>query len=140
MKRQRFAVWTKVRYRNTSCPTFPAVFVYCSNSQGFNMGALYSAFQSYFDRLAENTQKNGRRNAFLTLSALDKEKACAGCLFLKEVSCQHFNKDLDRGYLCGYFDKQKQRSWWASGRINYGYHAPQPNTRSVPRLFGSEVL
>jgi hypothetical protein len=39
---------------------------------------------------------------------MDKEKACAGCLFLNEVSCQHFNKDLDRGYLCGFFFKQKQ--------------------------------
>ena len=39
----------------------------------------------------------------------NKEKACAGCLFLNEVSCRHFNKDLDRSYLCGYFDNQKQK-------------------------------
>ena len=39
----------------------------------------------------------------------NKEKACAGCLFLNEVSCRHFNKDLNRSYLCGYFDNQLQK-------------------------------
>ena len=40
---------------------------------------------------------------------INKEKACAGCLYLNEVSCRHFNKDLDRSYLCGYFDNQEQK-------------------------------
>lgn len=85
----------------------PAVFVYCSNSQGFNMGALYSAFQSHFDRWMKHTKERSKKCIFDPI-CIDKEKACAGCLFLNEVSCQHFNKDLDRGYLCGYFDKQKK--------------------------------
>ncbi|MCL2301504.1 MAG: DUF1998 domain-containing protein [Firmicutes bacterium] len=88
-------------------PNVPAVFLYCSNAQGFNMGALYSAFQSHFDlwlkRAKERTEK-----CIFDLICINKEKACVGCLYLNEVSCQHFNKDLDRGYLCGYYDKQKQ--------------------------------
>lgn len=88
-------------------PNIPAVFVYCSNSQGFNMGALYSAFQSHFDRWLKHAKERSKKCIFDPI-CVDKEKACAGCLFLNEVSCQHFNKDLDRGYLCGYFDKQKQ--------------------------------
>jgi hypothetical protein len=88
-------------------PNIPAVFVYCSNSQGFNMGALYSAFQMYFDRWLKYAKERSKKCIFDPI-CIDKEKACAGCLFLNEVSCQHFNKDLDRGYLCGYFDKQKQ--------------------------------
>ena len=88
-------------------PNIPAVFIYCSNSQGFNMGALYSAFQSHFDRWMKHA-KDGSKKGIFDPICIDKEKACAGCLFLNEVSCQHFNKDLDRGYLCGYFDKQKQ--------------------------------
>ncbi len=88
-------------------PNIPAVFVYCSNSQGFNMGALYSAFQSHFDRWLKYAKDRSKKCIFDPI-CIDKEKACAGCLFLNEVSCQHFNKDLDRGYLCGYFDKQKQ--------------------------------
>lgn len=88
-------------------PNIPAVFIYCSNSQGFNMGALYSAFQSHFDRWLKHAKERSKKCIFDPI-CIDKEKACAGCLFLNEVSCQHFNKDLDRGYLCGYFDKQKQ--------------------------------
>jgi hypothetical protein len=88
-------------------PNVPAVFIYCSNSQGFNMGALYSAFQSHFDRWLKHAQERSKRCIFDPI-CMDKEKACAGCLFLNEVSCQHFNKDLDRGYLCGFFFKQKQ--------------------------------
>ena len=88
-------------------PNIPAVFIYCSNSQGFNMGALYSAFQSHFDHWLKHAKERSRKCIFDPI-CIDKEKACAGCLFLNEVSCQHFNKDLDRGYLCGYFDKKKQ--------------------------------
>lgn len=88
-------------------PNIPAVFVYCSNSQGFNMGALYSAFQSHCDRWLKHAKEQSKKCIFDPI-CMDKEKACVGCLFLNEVSCQHFNKDLDRGYLCGYFDKEKQ--------------------------------
>ena len=88
-------------------PNIPAVFIYCSNSQGFNMGALYSAFQSHFDRWLKHAKERSKKCIFDPI-CIDKEKACAGCLFLNEVSCQHFNKDLNRGYLCGNFDKQRQ--------------------------------
>jgi len=91
-------------------PNIPAVFVYCSNSQGFNMGALHSTFQTHFDRWMKLTKERSKKCIFDPI-CIDKEKACAGCMFLNEVSCQHFNKDLDRSYLCGYFDKQKQEKF-----------------------------
>lgn len=89
-------------------PNIPAVFIYCSNSQGFNMGALYSAFQTQFDKWLKRACERVKKCIFDPV-CINKEKACAGCLFLNEVSCRHFNKDLDRSYLCGYFDNQKQR-------------------------------
>ena len=95
-------------------PNIPAVFIYCSNAQGFNMGALYSAFQGHFDRWLRHAAERSMRCIFDPI-CMDKEKACAGCLFLNEVSCQHFNKDLDRGYLCGRFDperKEKLTGFW----------------------------
>lgn len=95
-------------------PSIPAVFVYCSNSQGFNMGALYSAFQTHFDKWLKHAREKSRKCIFDPI-CIDKEKACAGCLFLNEVSCRHYNKDLDRSYLCGYFNKQKLkklRGFW----------------------------
>jgi hypothetical protein len=89
-------------------PNIPAVFIYCSNSQGFNMGALYSTFQSHFDRWLKHAKERSKKCIFDPV-CIDKEKACVGCLFLNEFSCQHFNKDLDRSYLCGYFDKQEEK-------------------------------
>lgn len=95
-------------------PNIPAVFVYCSNSQGFNMGALYSAFQTQFDRWLKHARENSKKCIFDPI-CINHDKACAGCLFLNEISCQHFNKDLDRSYLCGYFDsaqRKKTKGFW----------------------------
>lgn len=75
-------------------PNLPAVFVYCANSQGFSMGALYSAFQTYFDKWLKHARENVKKCIFDPI-CINKERACAGCLFLNEVSCKHFNKDLD---------------------------------------------
>ena len=89
-------------------PNIPAVFIYCSNSQGFNMGALYSAFQTQLDKWLKRAFDRVKKCIFDPV-CINKEKACAGCLYLNEVSCRHFNKDLDRSYLCGYFDNQEQK-------------------------------
>ena len=89
-------------------PNIPAVFIYCSNSQGFNMGALYSAFQTQLDKWLKRAFERVKKCIFDPV-CINKEKACAGCLYLNEVSCRHFNKDLDRSYLCGYFDNQEQK-------------------------------
>lgn len=95
-------------------PNIPAVFIYCSNSQGFSMGALYSAFQTHFDKWIRHAKDNSKKCIFDPI-CINHDKACAGCLFLNEVSCQHFNKDLDRSYLCGHYDVQarkKTNGYW----------------------------
>lgn len=89
-------------------PNIPAIFIYCANSQGFSMGALYNAFQSQFDKWVKHSKENSKKCIFDPI-CINHDKACAGCLFLNEVSCKHFNKDLDRSYLCGYFDVQEQK-------------------------------
>ena len=97
-------------------PNIPAVFIYCSNSPGFSMGALYSAFQTHFDKWIRHAKENSKKCIFDPI-CINHDKACAGCLFLNEVSCQHFNKDLDRSYLCGHYDVQTQkkiRGYWES--------------------------
>lgn len=89
-------------------PSVPAVFIYCSNSQGFKMGALHHAFQTHFDKWMKRARERSQKCLFDPV-CIDNEKACVGCLFLNEISCQHFNKDLDRSYLCGYYDTQSQK-------------------------------
>ena len=39
-------------------------------------------------------------------------KACTGCLFLNEVSCQHFNHDLDRSLIIGTVDKDTGKNYY----------------------------
>lgn len=85
-------------------PNIPAVFIYCQNAQGFNMGALYSAFQMHFDKWIKHACEKSKGCIFDPI-CIDGTKACAGCLFLNEVSCSHFNKDLNRSYICGHYDK-----------------------------------
>lgn len=89
-------------------PNIPAVFIYCSNSQGFSMGALYSAFQTHFDKWVKHAKEKSKKCIFDPI-CINHEKACAGCLFLNEISCQHFNKDLNRSYLCGHYDNKEKR-------------------------------
>lgn len=89
-------------------PNIPAVFIYCSNSQGYSMGALYNAFQTHFDKWLKHAKENSQKCIFDPI-CINHDKACVGCLYLNEVSCQHFNKDLDRSFLCGYFDTKIQR-------------------------------
>ena len=45
-------------------PNIPAVFIYCANSQGFSMGALYSAFQSYFDKWLKHSKERAKKCIF----------------------------------------------------------------------------
>ena len=95
-------------------PNIPAVFIYCSNSQGYSMGALYNAFQTHLDKWLKHAKENARKCIFDPI-CINHEKACAGCLFLNEVSCQHYNKDLDRSYLCGHYDvsiQKKTKGFW----------------------------
>ena len=46
---------------------------------------------------------------------IERYKACGGCLFLNEISCQHFNHDLDRAFVIGHYDrstKTKITGFW----------------------------
>lgn len=85
----------------------PAVMIYCQNSQGFNLGALFNVFGAYFDKWIKNASKKAEKCVFDPI-CIERYKACTGCLFLNEVSCQHFNKDLDRRLVIGYVDKIKK--------------------------------
>ena len=95
-------------------PGIPAVMIYCQNSQGFNLGALFNVFEAYFDKWVRNASKKAEKCVFDPI-CIERYKACTGCLFLNEVSCQHFNKDLDRRLVIGYVNKAtkiKQYGFW----------------------------
>lgn len=95
-------------------PGIPAVMIYCQNSQGFNLGALFNVFEAYFDKWIIGAAKKAEKCVFDPI-CIERYKACTGCLFLNEVSCQHFNQDLNRRLLIGHFDKitkKKTYGFW----------------------------
>lgn len=85
-------------------PGVPAVLIYVQNSQGFNLGSLFNTFEAYFDKWILRANRTAQKCVFDPI-CIERYKACTGCLFLNEVSCQHFNKDLDRALVIGHIDK-----------------------------------
>ena len=94
-------------------PSVPAVLVYCQNSQGFNLGALFNLFEAYFDKWMNTAYSNAQKCIFDPI-CIERYKACTGCLFLNEISCQHFNHDLDRSLVIGAVDR-------GTGVRHYGF-------------------
>lgn len=92
-------------------PSIPGVLVYCQNSQGFNLGALFNIFEAYFDKWM-NTAFSGAQKCIFDPICAERYKACTGCLFLNEVSCQHFNHDLDRTLIIGSVDRATSTRHW----------------------------
>lgn len=91
-------------------PAIPSVLIYCQNSQGFNLGALFNVFEAYFDQWLKGADIDSKKCIFDPI-CLERYKACNGCLFLNEVSCQHFNKDLDRTMVVGFYDKKERKAY-----------------------------
>ena len=89
-------------------PGIPAVLIYCQNSQGFNLGSLFNTFEAYFDKWVKKAYTNAQKCIFDPV-CIERQKACTGCLFVNEVSCQHFNKDLDRSLIIGHVDRETQK-------------------------------
>lgn len=89
-------------------PGVPAVLIYCQNSQGFNLGSLFNTFEAYFDKWMNKAYTSAQKCIFDPI-CIERQKACMGCLFVNEVSCQHFNKDLDRALVVGHVDRETQR-------------------------------
>lgn len=94
-------------------PNIPAIFIYCQNNQGITLGSLYSLLETYFNKWLEESYNSMQKCVFDPV-CIEKEKACLGCLFINEVSCRHFNKDLNREYLIGNYD-------FESGNRIYGF-------------------
>lgn len=86
-------------------PGIPATLIYCQNSQGFNLGSLFNTFEAYFDKWMNKAYSNAQKCIFDPI-CIERQKACTGCLFVNEISCQHFNKDLDRSLVVGHIDRE----------------------------------
>lgn len=83
----------------------PAIFIYCQSSQGSNLGAMFSAMEAQLSTWIETAMTEVDQCIFDPVCKNEKG-ACAGCLFLNDISCRYMNKHLDRRLLIGYTDSQ----------------------------------
>jgi len=86
-------------------PSIPGFLIYCHNVQGFNLGAMFNLFEAFFDKWLQNAL-DAAENCIYDPICLDEHGACLGCLHLNEISCEHFNRDLDRKYLIGRVEEE----------------------------------
>lgn len=101
-------------------PQIPAIFIYCQNSQGLSLGSLFNLYETQLSKWLKFTL-DFVQNCIFDPICIEKEKACAGCIYINEISCTHFNKDLDRSYLIGNFDlKDNKRTFgfWEEAIVN----------------------
>ena len=81
----------------------PAVFIYCQSSQGSNLGAMFSAMEAQLATWLTTAITEVEQCIFDPVCKSEKG-ACAGCLYLNDISCRYMNKHLDRRLLIGYTD------------------------------------
>ena len=70
--------------------------------------SLFNTFEAYFDKWMNKAYSNAQKCIFDPI-CIERQKACTGCLFVNEVSCQHFNKDLDRALVVGHVNRETQQ-------------------------------
>ena len=64
---------------------------------------MFTLYSTVLNKWLDRTKENINKCVFDPI-CIDRDKACLGCLFINEISCKHFNKDLDRRCLIGYTD------------------------------------
>lgn len=84
-------------------PNVPGFFIYSQNSQGTSLGSLFSLYTSVLNKWIYRAAESVNKCVFDPI-CIDRDRACLGCLYINEISCKHFNKDLDRRFLVGYTD------------------------------------
>lgn len=82
-------------------PSIPAVFIYSTGVQGISLGSLSSMFESNYKGFIEDAFELAETCMLDPICSEDQNGRCISCLYLSEVSCSHFNKDLSRNLLNG---------------------------------------
>ncbi len=92
-------------------PAIPALAIYVSSSQEFQLGGMYTLFEnavsSWLEVAAEEVT-----TCLHDPVCIETETACFACMFLAEVSCEHFNRELGRDVLIGRQVKSPARGFW----------------------------
>jgi hypothetical protein len=94
-------------------PSIPIIIIYCSNSQEFQIGGMFTLFENNIYPWIEKTIEKVDSCIYDPL-CMDHQSACHACLYLSEFSCAHFNHDLGRDVLVGKTtNNKKMTGFWS---------------------------
>lgn len=81
-------------------PRALAFVIYSNNRSAFTIGGLYTLFeQTLHEHLRAAIDRS--ENCVYDPVCIENTGACHACMFISEMSCEHFNRNLDRKYLFG---------------------------------------
>lgn len=83
-------------------PNLTTIFIYANTTQGIPLGALSGMFEQNYRSFITQAEDIMGRCVFDPLCMDRDNGSCSACTQLSEISCCHFNKDLNRKLLIGH--------------------------------------
>jgi len=93
-------------------PTIPAFVIYSNSSSDSQLGGMFTLFESQFTTWLELAVERARKCLYNPM-CIEGKGACHACLYLAEISCEHSNRDLNRGSLVGRTDGPFSTGYWS---------------------------
>jgi len=81
-------------------PQVPAIVIYSNCAYDFQLGGIHSLFENSVIPWVENSKALVETCLYDPVCMSDKG-ACLACQFLSEITCSHFNRNLNRSNLIG---------------------------------------
>lgn len=92
-------------------PSIPALVIYSNSSSDYQLGGMFTLFENQFSMWMDLAVEKARRCLYDPM-CIQGKGACHACLYLAEISCEHSNRDLDRGVLMGTPDDRCPLGFW----------------------------
>ena len=83
-------------------PNLTTIFIYANTTQGIPLGALSGMFEQNYKSFIIQAEDIMGRCVFDPICMDRDNGSCSACTQLSEISCCHFNKDLNRKLLIGH--------------------------------------
>ena len=83
-------------------PNLTSLFIYANTTQGLPLGALSGMFEQNYKAFIAQAEDIMGRCIFDPICMDRDDGSCSACTQLSEISCSHFNKDLNRKLLIGH--------------------------------------
>lgn len=92
-------------------PNIPAFCLFASNSQGYQLGGIVSLFENSMNYWLDRAKDDVHHCLYDPVCA-DSDGACHACLYIPEISCERFNRDLSRAFIIGRNDDRRIIGFW----------------------------